>query len=131
MDSHANGSVHGYGGLSSKPTGSEKAGYWQRKSLADGTPIMDSKDGRITPAGLQHAEYDSLFRDTAKNIVRTTGMDMDYPSTAVQAGIWTLDRREGQDDATFNQVRRDQAKAAAREAKGDVSRSSQFQQLEF
>lgn len=131
IDSHANGSIHGYGGLASKPTGSEKAGYWQHKTLGDGTPLLGVRDGRVTAAGLQHAEYDSILRDTAKNIVTETGMDMDYPSTAVQAGIWTADRREGQDDAKFNRVRRAEKKSADQEAKRDTSRSAQFNQLEM
>ncbi len=131
VDSHANGSVYGYGGLSSKPTGSGKAGYWQKKTLADGTPIMDSKDARVTTAGLQHAEYDSILRDTAKHITGTTGMDMDYPSTAVQAGTWTADRRLGQDDPKFNRAKRDEQKTAAKAVKREASRSAQFHQQEL
>lgn len=113
IDSHANGTIHGYKGLVAKPTGSGAAGYWATKTLEDGTPIMDSRDARVTEPGLQHAEYDSLFRDTAKNVVKEMDMDMDYPSTAVQAGLWTKDRRLGQDDPAFNRHVREMDKTAA------------------
>lgn len=154
VDSHANGTIHGYEGLAAKPTGSNTAGYWQKKSLADGTDIMDSSDGRVTTAGLQHAEYDSIFRGVAKNITEKMDMDMDYPSTAVQAGVWTADRRKGGDDPAYNQYLRDldkrgaAAEKASRATSGRVSmpevekrpdgspritgsRSQQFDQLEM
>ena len=130
VDSHANGSIHGYGGLASKPTGSETAGYWQRKTLADGTPIMDSRDARVTAPAMQHAEYDSIMRDTAKHVVQQTGMDMDYPSTAVQAGTWTADRRLGNDDPKFNRAKDAQRKAASKEAKAAASNKVAYADIE-
>lgn len=101
IDSHANGTVHGYPGITAKPTGSGRAGYWPRKTLDDGTSIVDSKDARVTTAGLQHAEYGSIMRDAAHDVVRKMGMDLDYPSTAAQAGTWTEGRRLGEDDPKF------------------------------
>lgn len=118
MDSHANGSVTGYAGEAAKPAGSNSAGYWGTKTLADETPIMDSRDARVTPAGLQHAEYDSLFRGAAKHITKAMDMDMDYPSTAVQAGTWTIDRALGGHDAEFNKRQREASRGTGRQRPG-------------
>lgn len=152
MDSWANGVVHGYGTISatlSKPTGSNKAGYWMGKSLADGSDILDTRDGRVSAAALQHADYDSLHRDAAKEITSRMSVyteppkkatlgkgatseerrarkaevaeatkkasaarkdaaptSMDYPSTAVQAGSWVLERRGAGKDADFNRAKK-------------------------
>jgi hypothetical protein len=115
MDSWANADVHGYATQdpkAAKPTGSNTAGYWGTKSLADGSPIVSEKDPRVTAAGLQHAEYDSLYRDAAKKVTDTMGMDVDYPSTAAQAGRWTELRRGAGADSQFNASKRQEAKSA-------------------
>lgn len=130
IDSHANGTIHGYKGLAAKPTGSNNAGYWGTKTLEDGTPIMDSRDARVTTAGLQHAEYDSILRNTAKNVVKHMDMDMDYPSTAVQAGLWTKDRRLGQDDPAFNKHVRELDKMADAAEKESTRTSGRVQMPE-
>lgn len=109
MDSWANADVHGYekqDPKAAKPTGSNSAGYWGTKTLSDGTPIVEDKDPRVTPAGLQHAEYDSLFRGAAQKVTKDMGMDIDYPSTAAQAGLWTHIRRGAGADSEFNVQRK-------------------------
>lgn len=124
MDSWANADVHGYGTQdprAAKPTGSNTAGYWGTKSLADKTPILSDEEARITGAGLQHAEYDSLFRDAAKTVTKKMGMDVDYPSTAAQAGLWTMRRRQAGADAAFNQARKADEKQSAAERKAGSS----------
>jgi hypothetical protein len=115
IDSWANADVHGYATQdpkAAKPTGSNTAGYWGTKSLADGSPIVEDKDPRVTAAGLQHAEYDSLYRSAARQVTETMGMDIDYPSTAAQAGRWTELRRSAGADAQFNASRRQEEGSA-------------------
>jgi hypothetical protein len=115
IDSWANADMHGYAEQdpkAAKPTGSNRAGYWSSKSLSDGTNIVDDADPRVTSAGLQHAEYDSLYRAAARKITEDMDMDIDYPSTAAQAGAWTGLRRSAGADPQFNASKRQEEKSA-------------------
>lgn len=128
MDSWANADVHGYGEQdpkAAKPTGSNTAGYWGNKSMADGTSIADDADPRVTAAGLQHAEYDSLYRGAAKKVTEDMGMDIDYPSTAAQAGLWTSRRRSAGADSAFNAQVREAAAARESESKNNAKSKGQ------
>lgn len=123
QDSWANAEVHNQPNISVATTsvrkagGSETLGYRSSKKLNDGTDIVDSarpgaKD--VTPAGLQHADYDKVTRMAAQHVVKKLDLPYDYPSTAAQAVPWVEQRREvpGNKDEAYANARKAEAPPA-------------------
>jgi len=136
QDSWANAEVHNQPNVSVATTsvrkagGSDQLGYRQTKTLNDGTNIVDvARPGAadVTPAGLQHADYDKITRMAAQHVTKTLDLPYDYPSTAAQAAPWTEQRREtpGNKDEEYTAARAAERPRAAPASAG-VANPSQW-----
>lgn len=81
-----------------KMLGSDELGYYNSKTFDDGTPVLNSDDGRIGPKAIQHATLDAITRASARSV--------DMPSVALQSSQWTVGRRKAERDAQFNEHKR-------------------------